>query len=219
MAKPKPKAPKSAKHASAIEHADAAVAARLSRARKSLPVSVVGVASELADQPPLIAISLGTLAAGLVLRHPAVARAGLRMVASELVATAIKGAIKRRVDRTRPHKMLKDGRYALQRSKGAESDGAWSSFPSGHTAGVVAVGRAVSREFPRAAPASRAIMAAVGAVQVPRGAHFPTDVIAGAAIGWAAEALVDRVARMIRTRRADWLLKGRSRSRLDAPGG
>lgn len=195
MAKKKLKAPKAAARASKAERIDAALSKALVRYRKNPAVRVLGAASEAADQPPLIGICLATIGAGAVLRRPRLLRAGLRMLAGELVATAAKGAIKHHVDRTRPHKMLRDGRYSLHTDgKGGKDEGPWNSFPSGHTAGAVAVGRAVAREYPAALPAAGLAMATVALVQLPRGRHFASDVIAGAAIGAASEAVVNAVA-------------------------
>ncbi|NIJ20003.1 membrane-associated phospholipid phosphatase [Sphingomonas naasensis] len=160
---------------------------------------MLGIASELADQPPLIGICLATIGSGAALRRPRLLRAGLRMLASALVATAAKAVIKHHVDRTRPRKMLRDGRYALRADgKGSKDEGPWNSFPSGHTAGAVAVGRAVTREYPAALPATGLAMATVGLIQLPRGKHFASDVLAGAMIGALSEALVNAAARRLR---------------------
>lgn len=190
--KTKPKPPPAVKRASAIEHADAKVAAALGTHHEHPVIEAVGKVSEIADQPPLIALTAATALAGLVLRKPELTRAGLRMLASELVATGIKTRVKTRVNRTRPHKMLDEGRYVLEHAgERANRDGPWSSFPSGHTAGAVAVTRALSREYPALEVPAAAAAATIAAIQLPRRAHFPTDVIAGAAIGWIAETLVD----------------------------
>jgi len=192
------KAPASAKRASTIEHADATVAVALGEHHAHPVVAALGMASEVADQPPMIALTGATALAGFALGKPALARAGLRMLASELVATGIKTRVKRRVDRTRPQKMLEDGRYVLKPARdGAGRDGPWSSFPSGHTAGAVAVSRALVREYPALAGPATVAAATIAAIQLPRRAHFPTDVIAGAAIGWAAEMIVDAALRMV----------------------
>ena len=203
MARNKLKAPKAAKCAGKAERIDAAVSTGLMRHRENPAVRALGWASEAADQPPLIGASLATIGMGAVLRRPRLLRAGLRMLASELVATGIKSAVKHHVNRTRPHKMLEDGRYALDTdSKGRKDEGPWNSFPSGHTAGAVAVGRAVSREYPAAASAAAVGAALVGLVQLPRGKHFASDVVAGAVVGAVSEALVHAAAGRLRVRRS-----------------
>lgn len=193
MVKKKSKGSQLAARASKAERIDANIATAAVTYRENPVVKAVGLLSEASDQPPLITASAVTLAAGLVLRQPRLARAGLRMLASELVATGIKGQIKRYVARTRPHKMLEDGRYLLRPDKKATKDeGPWNSFPSGHTAGAVAVGRALSREYPQASGVAAATAAAVGVIQLPRGNHFASDVVAGALVGLVSEAIVDR---------------------------
>jgi membrane-associated phospholipid phosphatase len=192
------RAPRAAQRASAPERIDAAAARAAAEYRDAPPVKAATAFAKLADQPPLFAIGAVTLVAGVALRQPRLVRAGLRMLASEAAATGIKAAVKHFVARTRPGKMRKDGRYALHAdAEGKKDDGPWNSFPSGHTAGAVAVARALSREYPAAGPVAGAAASVVAAAQVPAGAHFPSDVAAGAAIGWAAEALVDAGARQL----------------------
>ena len=192
VSRKKLKAPKAAEHASKVERIDAAIAAAAVRHRENPVVKAVGVLSDASDQPPLIAASAATLAAGLLLRQPRIARVGFRMLASEMVATGIKAVIKRYVARTRPHKMLEDGRYQLHRDgKAQKNEGPWNSFPSGHTAGAVAVARAFSREYPAASNSAAVLATAVGVVQLPQGTHFSSDVAAGAAVGLVAEGIVD----------------------------
>lgn len=198
MAKQKLKTPRGAERASRLERIDAAVTHAAVKQGKHPVLRATATIAELADQPPLFAICLGTVVAGVALRRPRLLRAGLRMLASEAVATGAKALVKRYVARTRPGKMLKDGRYALHHDKhGDKNEGPWNSFPSGHTAGAVAVGRALVREYPSAAPAAAAAVAVVAAIQPFSGAHFPSDVAAGGAVGWASEAAVDALARRL----------------------
>jgi membrane-associated phospholipid phosphatase len=72
--------------------------------------------------------------------------------------------------------------------------GEWHSFPSGHTAGSVAVARAVGRVYPEARAAAYGGAAAIALIQIPRGAHYPADVAAGTAVGIIAETAVNAVA-------------------------
>ena len=197
------KAKAKAKRAAHAEHRATAAAARH---RHHPLVDAAGTVSDVADQPPLIALSLAMLGGGVLLRRPAIARAGARMLASHLLATGIKTLVKQRVDRTRPGRALADGRHRVGKGNGAQ-DGELNSFPSGHTAGAVAVAQAASRDLPRAAIPARAAAAGVGAMQVPRGAHYLTDVAVGAAIGWLSEkiasAALDAAERALRQRHAD----------------
>lgn len=171
-----------------IETADAKVAAKARPLRTARPVRAAGTLSELADQPPLYAIGLLTFGAGLFLKDARLAKTGARMFAAEWLATATKSFVKHRVNRVRP-RSNRSGGAALR--AGHSPDSALSSFPSGHSAGAVAVARAVGREYPDHRVAANAIAASVALVQIPRGAHYVSDVAAGAAIGLAAEAVVN----------------------------
>lgn len=148
---------------------------------------LAGKASEAADQPPLIALAATTIVVGAVLRRPAIVRGGARMLASHLLATGAKTVLKNAIDRTRPKRALKTGHRA-RKGRGAD-DSSLNSFPSGHTAGAVAVAEAVIAEAPGAAIPLRTLAAGVAAVQPSRGAHYVSDVVAGAVIGWASEKL------------------------------
>jgi membrane-associated phospholipid phosphatase len=171
------------------EKADIAVARAAAPMRRHKAVKALGWVSEAADQPPLMTLCAATLAAGLIMRKGRLARAGARMLAAEVVATQIKSLIKHRIDRTRPRVVTDGGRY--QAHKGHDHASEMNSFPSGHTAGAVAVARAYARDYPEHSTGAYAAAAGVGAIQIPRSAHYPTDIAAGAVIGVLAEALVD----------------------------
>ena len=143
---------------------------------------------ELADQPPLIALSVATAAVGALKGDRRLARTGARMLASHLLATAVKALIKSRVDRARPKLFSTERDHRLTR--GDRNEGPHNSFPSGHTAGAMAVSRAIVREHPGARVPAYLGAAVAGGVQLPTGAHFPIDVAAGALIGIGAEAAV-----------------------------
>lgn len=197
MAK-KLKPPKGAERAHKIERMDAALGHAASRYREHPLVRALGSVAELADQPPLITACVATIALGAATRRPRLLRAGLRMLASELVATGAKALVKHHVARTRPGTMRERGRYARHADKhGARDEGPWNSFPSGHTAGAVAVGRALTREYPAAAPAVAGACALAAGAQLPTGAHFPIDVLAGGIVGLTSEALVDAAFRKL----------------------
>lgn len=181
------------KRAAKALHAADRKATHAAAAKHDAPaMRAVAVAAEIGDQPPLIAISAATLALGLVLQRRTVAEAGARMLASHLLATAIKTAIKRSIDRTRPHSVKKGHHYRVE--TGGSPSHHLSSFPSGHTAGIVAVTRAAARVWPDATPALAATATAIGAVQLPIGKHYGSDVAAGAIVGLVSEWAVDRAA-------------------------
>ena len=88
--------------------------------------------------------------------------------------------------------MLADeGRY--ETGLMGSTDGPFSSFPSGHTADAVSAARAVARVYPGAGMPAYGAAASVAVIQIPRCAHYPSDIAAGALIGLAAEAAVDRL--------------------------
>lgn len=182
---------KAAKKAAAKLHAkDRKLGKHAAKARRHPVTRLIGDASEAADQPPLIALAILTIGAGLVLRQPLVARSGVRMLAAHGLATGIKSVLKRSVDRTRPRAAGKRGYKAEQ---GSSADPDLSSFPSGHTAGAVAVAKAAAHETPAVAPAAGAAVSAVAAAQLPTGKHYLSDVVVGAAIGWISAAVADAV--------------------------
>jgi membrane-associated phospholipid phosphatase len=176
---------KKAKQAADAEHALVGAVAESARHK---PVALLGKASEIADQPPLVAISLATIAVGAVLRRRDVARTGTRMLLAHAIATAGKTVLKRSIDRSRPARALAEGKHETGSGKGA-SDTSFNSFPSGHTAGAVSVAEAIAHTAPGLAAPARGSAAAVAAIQLPRGAHYPSDVAVGAVIGWLAERL------------------------------
>jgi membrane-associated phospholipid phosphatase len=120
-----------------------------------------------------------------VTRDRRLACRGGHLVASVTRTTLPKGTVKRALSRTRPRVLLDEGRYRVEPL--GPDEGPWHWFPSGHTAGGVALARAVARRRPGA------WSAAVGMAQVPRGAHYPSDVLAGVVVGVAAEAVVHRL--------------------------
>jgi undecaprenyl-diphosphatase len=173
------------KAAKALAREDVAQTHRATLSEDGPMLRAAGKASELADQPPLIALSAGTMVAGALLRHPAVLRAGTRMLASHLIATGVKTVLKSAIDRTRPARAVKEG-HRIGQGDGAE-DSSLNSFPSGHTAGAVAVAQAVAHESTAAGLPLQAAALGVAAMQPRRGKHYVSDVVAGAAIGWASE--------------------------------
>lgn len=188
------------KAAKRLEKTDRALSRKATAAPDAPATRTVAIVGELFDQPPLIALGAATLALGLILRRRPVVEAGARMLASHLLATAGKEVLKRSIDRTRPHSVRKGHRYRL--SAGDDRSHHYSSFPSGHTAGAVAVARAAARVWPDATPALSLVAAGAGAIQLPTAKHYAGDVAAGAVIGLASEWLVDTVVRSLATESA-----------------
>ncbi|MDQ1007263.1 membrane-associated phospholipid phosphatase [Streptomyces sp. V4I23] len=72
-----------------------------------------------------------------------------------------------------------------------------SSFPSGHTAAAVGFTAAVATTSPWWAAATAVPTAMVALERVHTGAHYPSDIAAGAAIGLAGALLVHRAPRLL----------------------
>ena len=136
--------------------------------------------AEVGDQPPLVAVSLGVIAAGLVGGHDRLRRTGFRMLTAHSLSTIAKLVGKGNIDRTRPRAL---GEKAYRLKQGDSRDGRLRSMPSGHSAGIVAISGAIAADYPRALAPLAAASIAVGAAQVPSRNHFLSDVIVGAGIG------------------------------------
>ncbi|HVF94047.1 MAG TPA: phosphatase PAP2 family protein [Sphingomonas sp.] len=199
------------------ERADVAVAMAAAPARHTLLIRGLGTLSEIADQPPLISACAAVAAVGLLTGNRRLARAGARALAAELVATKLKGIVKHRFDRTRP-RVVAEGR-GYRAEPGHDDRSEMNSFPSGHTAGAVAVARAVARVYPAQAIPAYAIAAGVGIVQVPRSKHYPSDVAAGAVVGVVSEIVVDRGTRLARNLLAATIRQARHRRATRAATG
>ena len=177
--------------ANPIEKADVAVAKALAPVRKNPVVRALGTLSEIGDQPEMRVLCAGVIAAGLWRGDARMAGAGARMLAAHTLATMAKTAVKHRVDRTRPNVLVEEGRYGWAAGESREHDE--TSFPSGHTAGAVAVAGTFARDYPEHRAAAWGAAALVALMQMPRCKHYPSDVGAGAAIGLATAALVNGV--------------------------
>jgi membrane-associated phospholipid phosphatase len=97
--------------------------------------------------------------------------------------------VKTNIDRTRPRSA--DKGQAKRPQKGNHTAKEKTSFPSGHSAGAMAAARAVSREFPEYGAAAIGGATLVSASQVPRCAHYPTDVATGVLIGLITEVVTN----------------------------
>ncbi|MDO9427185.1 MAG: phosphatase PAP2 family protein [Methylobacterium sp.] len=173
------------------EAADIRLGVGLAGAKDHPAIRAVGALSEVGAWEVLFAASAAIWAAGAVRDDSRLAAAGRHMLGAGLLASAVKTTMKRLVHRTRPNVLMETGLYA--RGWLGPNDGPWQSFPSGHAAVSVAVARAVARNRPGARHIAHAAAGGVVAAQVLRGAHFPADVVAGAVIGLAAEAAVNRL--------------------------
>jgi membrane-associated phospholipid phosphatase len=176
------------------EAADRMATHKAAAQRNHPAMQTIGMASEIADQPPLRAIGAVMVATGALTRRPMLAAAGLRLLTSHYLANRIRGVLKHSFDRTRPARAIEQG-YRFTKGDSPQSE--LRSFPSGHTAGAIAVARALGRDYPSAAVPAAITAIAVAVAQVPRGKHYVSDVAAGAVIGFTAEWLVNRALRVV----------------------
>ncbi|WP_010162082.1 MULTISPECIES: phosphatase PAP2 family protein [unclassified Sphingomonas] len=182
------------KAASKLAKADRKVTHEAAQHRDAPVVKAFGALSEGADQPPLLLLGVGTMVVGALLRQPVMLRTGARMLASEAVATGIKSIIKRSVDRTRPKKAIETGKHDFKPGDNTAHDE--SSFPSGHTAGAVAVAGALAKDVPALGAPAYALASGVAAVQMPRGKHYVLDTVAGAVVGFVAQRAANTAVRL-----------------------
>jgi len=181
-----------------IERADRHLSDQVNHKRDSWQMRAIGAVSDIGDQPQMRVLCAATIALAIVRRDRHLATTGFKMLAAHTVATWGKSAVKAVVNRTRPESG-DDPKVRIGNSDAHEEN----SFPSGHSAGAVAVAEAVARSYPEHALAARAAALAVAAIQVPRGAHYVGDVIAGTGIGLAAESVSDAAFRSLDLRRRD----------------
>jgi membrane-associated phospholipid phosphatase len=181
------KAKTRASHALAkVERADRKVTRNVSLSARRPAGRWMRRFAEIGDQPPLVAVSLGVIAAGFVGGHDRLRRTGFRMLTAHSLSTIAKLIGKGNIDRTRPGAL---GEKAYRLHPGNSRDGRLRSMPSGHSAGIVAIAGAISADYPRALVPAVAASLAVGAAQLPSRNHFLSDVVVGAGIGIAVAGL------------------------------
>lgn len=181
--------------AAAVEAADVALGEKLAGHRHEAATKAADKVGKAGDQEPLYALAAGLIALGLLMWNRKLARAGVATMAAVGAADGLKRTVKAGVTRTRPHVLLDEDRY--EREPGGSDSKPEQSFPSGHVACTVAAMRAVGRRYPRVAPWAALAATVIGVSRIAKGAHWPLDVLAGAVIGFFAEAVTQPVVRSI----------------------
>ena len=174
-----------------VETVDREVAEAVAPIHDGNAMKVVGFLSEASDQPPMRVMFAGVIGAGLLRGDRKLARAGVRMLLAHTIATWTKVAVKHQVDRTRPVLLVEEGRYEAKAGHSSKKNE--TSFPSGHTAGAVSAAGTFARDYPEYALPAWGVASAASLAQVPRCMHYPSDIAAGAAIGYASASLVNRL--------------------------
>lgn len=153
-----------------VQHLDRALMRRASAGRTPyVDRALVGV-TRAANYSRLWLALAGALASFGGVRGRRAARSGV--VAIGLAAALANGPAKLLVRRRRP----RPGRTLIGMPRS-------TSFPSGHSATAFAFATATSREIPAAALALIPLASIVTYSRVHIGVHYPSDVMAGAAIG------------------------------------
>jgi membrane-associated phospholipid phosphatase len=176
--------------------ADAALATAAKPLTRTPAMALIDRIADLGDQPAIRILCGTILATGIAARDPRLARTGVRMLAAHTLATVAKDFVKKRVDRTRPRSLNAPGKIPRP-SPGRKESKEETSFPSGHSAGAAAAARAFSRDYPEYAGAALGIGALLALAQIPRRAHYPTDVGAGIVLGLAAETVASLAFRAV----------------------
>lgn len=172
-----------------IEAADIAVAHATAAIGERPAARLLGKLGGLGDQPPMRALCSTVIVLGAWRGDRRLVGTGVRMLAAHTMATCIKTLVKNQVDRTRPSLLLEHGEYEAKPGDSDEHDR--TSFPSGHTAGVAAVATVFVRAYPQHRRSVLGAATFVALVQIPRRAHFVSDIAAGAVIGLIGAAVVE----------------------------
>ncbi len=175
-----------------VQHLDHRLMRRSARARSpQLDRALVGITTA-ANYSRLWLLIAGALAA-------CGGRAGRRAAGDGTVAIAIAAAVangpaKLLVRRRRPSWRSWPTLIRMPRS---------TSFPSGHSAAAFAFATGACSELPVLAPVLVPLAGTVAYSRVHTGVHYPSDVVAGAAIGIGSGVFAARLRRWVRRRRLD----------------
>ncbi len=164
-----------------LRHLDQRALDRLAAVESPLMDRVLPRLSEAANYGRLW---LGVAAALAVTGRRDARRAAARGLVSLALASATANVLAKGLSgRPRPH----TGR--VPHARRLRRDPVTTSFPSGHSASAAAFATGAVLEMPSLAVPVGCLAAAVIASRVVTGAHYPTDVLAGSALGIGAAAL------------------------------
>jgi len=143
------------------------------------------IGNQLGHGDTLVVLSLLMAAVGWGFKHRELKLAGIQALLSHAVAGLLTQGIKHLVGRPRPRFT-----HLGQWDSGPTLQSGLDSFPSGHTSATFAVAAVLACHFPRLTGLWYGGALFVGISRVMRGSHFPTDVLAGAALGYVIGSLV-----------------------------
>jgi undecaprenyl-diphosphatase len=170
-----------------LREADRRLSQRLAACTAPGVHRTLSAVEECAESTKLWCFAAAVMAWGGGRRGRRAAAAGLAaLTVAQLVSN---GLCKQLADRPRPPKEW------IPHDE-VEDRPASSSFPSGHTAAAAAFTAAVWPTWPVAGMACAVPAAMVAVERVQSGAHYPSDVVAGAVIGLAAARLIRQSPRL-----------------------
>jgi hypothetical protein len=134
-------------------------------------------------------VAMSFILAAVFLLDPLRRRMLPRVIAISLGAGLMANVVKLSMARMRPyHWMVQGHQHVADSFVGwlplGLNRGAEQSFPSAHTAAAVGLALALAWLYPRGRPLFAALAVMVGLQRIVVDAHFASDVLAGAAVGW-----------------------------------
>ena len=142
-------------------------------------VQLGNIGNRLGDGVTLVLLSLGFFLVGYVWKKDAFRQTGIDSLVAHAIAGIAVQIPKHLLGRPRP-------RFAHQEAfeYGPSFQGGLDAFPSGHSTASFAVAAVLARYFPRMSWLWYGAASFVALSRFLRGSHFPTDVLAGAVMGY-----------------------------------
>ena len=140
---------------------------------------IASFGNRLGDGKVLLILSFGFIFLGLALKKDVFRQMGIDSFVAHALAGAAAQVFKHVIGRPRP-------RFTHQEAfgYGASFQPGLDAFPSGHSTASFAVAAVLARYFPTMSWMWYGVASFVGFSRYLRGSHFPTDVLAGAVLGY-----------------------------------
>lgn len=174
-----------------LEGLDSAAGRAADRDGVGMDASLASVGGLAGDLRVDLGLAAATLLAGQLVGSPGTRRLGFRMLEGLVAADAMATLFKVGVGRRRPTSTTESDQFDP-----FSTSSEYASFPSGHAAHAFALAATLSRELrhvPWVPYVAYPAATLVAASRVAGGKHWPTDVVAGAALGLFSARLVGRI--------------------------